>query len=176
MMLRKSYKCLGAKNMIIELGLVFQNLKLANEMNVLAIETKFVYRWLNGLSPMFWMFKYFLNIYGNLVLNVQKSCEKNQSNWNKFWIAKIKFLGTFGGAADSTRPGGNLPWDPHDPGGIGCYQKCEISFLSFACPIQLIPVPMVLVKIIKGKFGIIEIFGNTQGYFGHLVTIFVMFL
>ena len=44
--------------------------------------------------------------------------------------------------------------------------------LSFACPIQLIPVPMVLVKIINGKFGIIEIFGNTQGYFGHFGDIF----
>ena len=37
--------------------------------------------------------------------------------------------------------------------------------LSFACPIQLIPVPMVLVKIINGKFGIIEMFGNPQGVF-----------
>ncbi|KAL4570616.1 hypothetical protein LXL04_026274 [Taraxacum kok-saghyz] len=37
LMRESSYKCLCAKNMIIELGLVFQNLKLANEMNVLAI-------------------------------------------------------------------------------------------------------------------------------------------
>ena len=37
--------CLGCvffptKNMIIELGLVFQNIKLANEMNILAIGTR----------------------------------------------------------------------------------------------------------------------------------------
>jgi hypothetical protein len=52
MMLRKSYKCLCAKNMIIELGLVFQNLKLANEMNVLAIGT-IGYGGLNELSQVF---------------------------------------------------------------------------------------------------------------------------
>ena len=101
----------------------------------------------------------------NLVLNVQKSCEKNQRHWNKFELQKSSFWAHLG-----------VLQILHDPGGVGCYQKCEISFLSFACPIQLIPVPMVLVKIIKGKFGITEIFGNTQGYFGHLVTIFVMFL
>ena len=39
--------------------------------------------------------------------------------------------------------------------------------MSFACPIRLIPVPMVLVKIMNGKFGIIGIFENTQGYYGH---------
>ena len=41
----------------------------------------------------------------------------------------------------------------------------KIVISSFACPIQLIPVPMVLVKIINGKFGIIEMFGNPQGVF-----------
>ena len=51
-------------------------------------------------------------------------------------------------------------------------QFVHFQFLSFVCPIQLIPVPMVLVKIINGKFGIIEIFGNTQGYFGHFDDIF----
>ena len=39
-MMRKSHKNNSTKNMIIELGLVFQNLKLANEMIVKGIETK----------------------------------------------------------------------------------------------------------------------------------------
>ena len=38
--MRKSHKEYSTKNMIIELGLVIQNLKLANEMNVLAIGTR----------------------------------------------------------------------------------------------------------------------------------------
>ena len=38
--MRKGHKHKSTKNMIIELGLVFQNLKLANEMNVLAIGTR----------------------------------------------------------------------------------------------------------------------------------------
>jgi hypothetical protein len=33
----------------------------------------------------------------------------------------------------------------------------------------LIPVPIVLVKIINGKFGIIEYLRKPQGYFGHFV-------
>ena len=51
-----------------------------------------------------------------------------------------------------TRPHSRLSWP-----------KSVIS--SFACSIQLIPVPMVLVKIINGKFGIIEMFGNPQRVF-----------
>ena len=77
MMMRKCHKNNGTKNMIIELGLVFQNLKLANEMNVLAIGIKMNIDDLMDQVPSFRMFKYFLNIYENLVCNVQKSCEKN---------------------------------------------------------------------------------------------------
>ena len=40
MMMINGHKHKSTKNMIIELGLVFQNLKLANEMNVLAIGTR----------------------------------------------------------------------------------------------------------------------------------------
>ena len=63
--------------MITELRLVFQNLKLANEMNVLAIGIKMNIDDLMDQVPPFRMFKYFLKIYGNFVLNVQKACEKN---------------------------------------------------------------------------------------------------
>ena len=52
MMMGKGHKHMSAKNMIIELGLVFQNLKLANEMNVLAIGT-IGYGGLNELSQVF---------------------------------------------------------------------------------------------------------------------------
>ena len=74
---------------------------------------------------------------------------------------------------------------PHDPCGISLEIHTTrvdrllpkvIFSLSFAYPIQLIPVPMVLVKMINEKFGIIEIFGNTQGYFGHFGDIFDIYL
>ena len=74
---------------------------------------------------------------------------------------------------------------PHDPCGISLEIHTTrvdrllpkvIFSLSFAYPIRLIPVPMVLVKMINEKFGIIEIFGNTQGYFGHFGDIFAIHL
>ena len=166
MMYRNGHKHMSAKYMIIELVLIFQNHKLANEINVIAIGTRFGHRWLNGLSPIFWMFKYFLNIYWDLVLKVQESYVKNKSYWNKL-NCKNQIFGTIGSYSSSTRPVWFLTWVPHAPCGPAGQKNRKSSFLSFACPIQLIPVSMVLVKIINGKFGIIEIFGNTQGYFGH---------
>ena len=44
MMMRKSHKNHSTKNMIIELGLVFQNLKLANEMIVKGIGTRWTWK------------------------------------------------------------------------------------------------------------------------------------
>ena len=77
---------------------------------------------------------------------------------------KNQVFSTFGAAAGSTHPVWIYPWVPHAPCGPAGQKNGKSSFLSFACPIRLIPVPIVLIKIINGKFGI---FGNTQGYFGH---------
>ena len=52
MMIRKSHKKNSAKDMIIELGLVFQNLKLANEMTIKGLGT-IGYGGLNELSQVF---------------------------------------------------------------------------------------------------------------------------
>jgi hypothetical protein len=40
----------------------------------------------------------------------------------------------------------------------------------------MIPVPMVLVKIINGKFGIIEIFENPKGILVNLMTNIMLFI
>ena len=43
-------------------------------------------------------------------------------------------------------------------------------FFRFACPIRLIPIPMVLVKIINGKFGIFEYLEIPKGILVILMT------
>ena len=103
MIMRKSHKKNSTKNMIIELGLVFQNLKLANEMNVLAIGTKMNIDDLMDQVPPFRMFKYFLNMFRDLVLKVHKSCYKIQAIRTSLNCKESSFWHLWA-TAGSTRP------------------------------------------------------------------------
>ena len=50
----------------------------------------------------------------------------------------------------------------------------KMLFLRFACPIRLIPVPIVLVKIINGKFGIFGYKTTPKGILVNLMMLMII--